>query len=745
MAVTSVTDIDTLVKEELSSSNEILDKEKSEKELKESARSSLANYIIRVANKNRDDKRNSGIEDEILNSLLQFNGEYSSRDKALIAEEGGSSIFMNLTATKARAAKSWIADIYSAAKGKTWALESTPNPELPEEIVHIIEEAIQKEFTQIAPQPGQQATTAQAQETIKVINQNKRDILDAVMNEISKEASFQMKRMEKKVKDQLIEGKWHESLLTFIDDFVIYPTAFLKGPVVTKQQVLKWENGKPVQTEEYVFCNERVDPLDIYPSAGATSIQDGDLCEHLRFTNKSAIAHLKDTENYKSEAIDRVLLNGSTGSIWIDDYIEQEKEDQERKGSLLEDDTIHGIHFFGQINSDLLKEWDKSYFKDLEDDSYIEVEAILVGDEVIKCVVNDDPLLRRPYYKASFINRPGSFWGRSLPMLMADIQRMCNAAARALANNMAVCSGPQVEIYIDRLADDGPIEAVAPMRIWQLKSDPTGAGGRAINFFQPVSKASELLAVYDKCEQKADDVTGIPRWAYGNENIAGAGATASGLSMLLESASKIIKDAIRNIDVVVKGRVEYQFYYNLLKEEDSDFTGDIKVIPLGSTVLTIKAFEAMRRNEFLTITANEFDQRIIGDEGRGDILRLMAEDLGLPSSAIPTSFEIRQKEKATQEREAQNAKILKEAEDTKSLVGLKATQIQIDGQKEMAQGAQELQAMKARMKDAIDQSTLQLKQQKLAQEEISADRDRMMKENLQLRELALSLKQNHGI
>lgn len=551
--------------------------------------------------------------------------------------------------------------------------------------------------------------------------------------------------MEKKVKDQLIEGKWHESLLTFIDDFVIYPTAFLKGPVVTKQQVLKWENGKPVQTEEYVFCNERVDPLDIYPSAGATSIQDGDLCEHLRFTNKSAIAHLKDTENYKSEAIDRVLLNGSTGSIWIDDYIEQEKEDQERKGSLLEDDTIHGIHFFGQINSDLLKEWDKSYFKDLEDDSYIEVEAILVGDEVIKCVVNDDPLLRRPYYKASFINRPGSFWGRSLPMLMADIQRMCNAAARALANNMAVCSGPQVEIYIDRLADDGPIEAVAPMRIWQLKSDPTGAGGRAINFFQPVSNASELLAVYDKFEQKADDVTGIPRWAYGNENIAGAGATASGLSMLLESASKIIKDAIRNIDVVVKGRVEYQFYYNLLKEEDSDFTGDIKVIPLGSTVLTIKAFEAMRRNEFLTITANEFDQRIIGDEGRGDILRLMAEDLGLPSSAIPTSFEIRQKEKATQEREAQNAKILKEAEDTKSLVGLKATQIQIDGQKEMAQGAQELQAMKARMKDAIDQSTLQLKQQKLAQEEISADRDRMMKENLQLRELALSLKQNHGI
>jgi len=133
MAVTSVTDIDTLVKEELSSSNEILDKEKSEKELKESARSSLANYIIRVANKNRDDKRNSGIEDEILNSLLQFNGEYSSRDKALIAEEGGSSIFMNLTATKARAAKSWIADIYSAAKGKTWALESTPNPELPED------------------------------------------------------------------------------------------------------------------------------------------------------------------------------------------------------------------------------------------------------------------------------------------------------------------------------------------------------------------------------------------------------------------------------------------------------------------------------------------------------------------------------------------------------------------------------------------------------------------------------------
>src|SRR5690606_10398188 len=120
------------------------------------------------------------------------------------------------------------------------------------------------------------------------------------------------------------------------------------------------------------------------------------------------------------------------------------------------------------------------------------------------------------------------------PELMADIQRICNAAARNLVNNMALASGPQVEVYRDRLADGEAADQIYPWKIWDMKSDPAGAASnaRAVNFFQPSSNAAELMAVFERFELKADDATNIPRYAHGNERIGGAGSTASGLSML---------------------------------------------------------------------------------------------------------------------------------------------------------------------------------------------------------------------
>lgn len=729
---------------------EVLFLEESEKE-ESISYSGLASYIINSFHENRNNKTNSGIEKEIIESLEQFNGEYSSADKAIIAQEGGSKIFMNLTATKARAAKSWIADIYQSAKGHTWELDNTPIPDVPQEISSMIEEAIQREFTQTVSKDspiGTPMSTEQAQETIRETNQTKRDIRDAIITELSKEASFQMKKMERKVRDQLAESKWDKSLLDFIDDFVVYPTAILKAPVITKQKSLKWKNGKPTPIDEYFFLNKRVDPLDIYPSAGATEISDGNLIEHLRFTDKSEVNNFKGLPNYKDEAIDRVLESITTGNEWFHSGIEQDKEEQERRNN---PDYIHGLHFFGTVLSDDLKTWDQDAFPDIEDGEYVEVEAILIDSEVIKCAINDDPLRRRPYHKASFINRPGSWWGRSLPMLMKDIQRMCNAAARALANNMGVASGPQIEMVVDRLADDGPIESIRPFQIRQTKSDPTGSGGRAIHWHQPTSNAGELLKVYQEFEVRADDITGIPRWAYGNEKLAGAGTTFSGLAMLLESTSKIIKDAIRNIDEgLIKPRVEYQFYYNLIKDPIPDFSGDIKVIPIGSTILTIKAFESLRRNEFLNITANQTDQGIMGTEGRAEILRIMAKDLGLPGDVIPTQYEIKQRQKKIDEQRQQELQAKQQQEEIKTSKSLQATEIQINGQKEMAANAQQIQMIKAQMEAQFKEAELTLREQeqkidllkaqlKAQVESERTESDNITKKDLQNREIALKM------
>jgi hypothetical protein len=84
---------------------------------------------------------------------------------------------------------------------------------------------------------------------------------------------------------------------------------------------------------------------------------------------------------------------------------------------------------------------------------------------------------------------------------------------------MAIASGPQVEVQIDRLpkarrtsTSDVPVEGVA---------DEVGmmGGGHAIQFFQPDSHAAELQAFIDNQYKKADEVTGIPNYTYGSSQL----------------------------------------------------------------------------------------------------------------------------------------------------------------------------------------------------------------------------------
>lgn len=722
---------------------------------------SLATYIQQIYQENKDIRSSSGIEDKMLQSLRAYNGHYDPEDLARIKAAGGSEIYMNLTPTKCRAAMSWLRDIMMPAKENAWGLYPTDVPELPEEIRAAIEEQInslvESPQTQETQQQGmpQKPMAMSAAQKVTEINQLKRDIEDAIADEIYRVAMGETKKYEKIIADQLQEGSWEKAFSDFIEDFCVFPVAIMKAPIITKKKRLTYVNGGVEEKEDFIFLNKRVSPLDIYPSADATDITDGNLCEHLRFDRKT-LYNLIGVPNYKEEAIRKVLENceyGFTGGE-LDSTIESDKIIEEYRGDTFRASkgSIHGVHFHGSIPWRFLNEWGFEEDKiGIDEAKEFEVEAILAGGEVIKCILNSDPLLRRPYYKASWQNIPGSWWGRSLPELMRDIQRMCNATARALANNMAVASGPQIEIYVDRLADDSEVDAIEPFHVWQLTSDPSGAGGRAITFWQPTSNAQELLAVYKEFEIRADDATGIPRYAYGNERTGAAAQTASGLSMLLESAAKGIKDSVRNIDFgVIKPRIEYQFYWNVISNDSIKFTGDVNVVPKGSEILTMKGASEMRRNEFLNILSNPNYMQIVGIEGIADILREMAKSLGLGTNIIPSRIELKKKQEEMQQQQAQAQQQQSETEMAKVQSGLQATQMQIQGQMQMHQQTQELKAQEIAAKLDQQEKDRQMKaiemqmeaEAKIHKETAALQKQQMINENESYnkdKEIALSL------
>lgn len=717
----NVLEIDVLGPEETSAMLSRLDEEGVDVEgyvAIEPEYSSLTSSILRTFTKNRDAKRSSGIEDEIFTCLRDFNGEYSASDLSRIQEEGGSNIFMNLTATKVRAAQSWIRDILLSPNEDPFTIKPTPIPSLPEDLDSQLEDAFTKEFLQKkseVTQEGQQPPTPkQVQDTISTLNRDKRDVRDAVLEEINLEALEQMKVMERKIKDDLKEGKWEDALSEFIEDFCIFPAAIMKGPVITKKEKLVWEAGVPIVKEDFLFLNKRVNPIDVYPDPSGSCVQDGDFIEHMRLS-KIELYSLKGIKGYNSEAIDKVLESNNDGSCWFDTGIESEKAEEEKRGDMIDanDGIFHALHYWGVAKTEDIEDWGL-VIPDTEDENkYWEIEAILVGTEVIKCKLNDDPLKRRPYYKASYQNIPGAFWGRSLPSLMRDIQRMCNACARALASNMGLAAGPQIELYIDRLADAGDIEEIKPLKIWQVTNDPTGAQGRAINFFQVPSIANELLGVYEKFEQKADDATGIPRYSYGNERVGGAAQTASGLSMLLESATKSIKDAIRHIDVgLIIPRVEYQFFWNIIKNK-IPYTGDIDVLALGSSTLTMKGAQTAKRQEFLQITANENDQKLMGPEGRAELLRQLGKDLGLTTKIVPSRLELRKKIEEEKAQQQQMMEMQAQQQQGGANASLEATRMQIEGQERMHQQTQAIKAKELELKEMKDIDNALLEREKL--------------------------------
>ena len=70
---------------------------------------------------------------------------------------------------------------------------------------------------------------------------------------------------------------------------------------------------------------------------------------------------------------------------------------------------------------------------------------------------------------------------------------------------------------------------------------------KPIDFFQPNSNAGEMLQVYQKFSDLADELSAIPKYLSGNTS-GGAGRTASGLAMLMGNASKILQTVAANVD-----------------------------------------------------------------------------------------------------------------------------------------------------------------------------------------------------
>jgi hypothetical protein len=576
------------------------------------------------------------IEAKMLKAMRQRNGEYEADKLTQIRAQGGSEVYMMITEVKCRAAESWLRDILLDSGSPPWDLQATPIPDLNPTQTQEVQEMLAERVLQIVQEYGKAPNAEEMRELREMVSQDYRF-------SVLQEAQNRADRMKLKIEDQFAQGGWEHSFNDFITDLVTFPTAFLKGPIVRRQRVLGWAQGPQGETiveptERLGPEYERVDPFRIYPEPGITNINDGYLFELHKLT-RMELADLIGVPGYDEDAIRKVLDEGN-GASWVSEDVELQKDEEERKYYAYMRPTVEfdALEFWGKVSGKMLLEWGLTE-EEIEDPAKeYDANVWVVGNYVIKAILNYDPLGEKPYSKTSFIKCPGAFWGKGIPEIIEDLQNICNAAARALVNNMGISSGPQVEVNVERLPPNEDLTTMTPWKIWQTINDPVGSSAPAIRFTQPDSRASELVAVYEKFSRLADDHSGIPAYVYGDTDVQGAGRTASGLSMLMGAAGKGIRQVVMHIDSdVIKPVVMRQFVYNMRYDADESIKGDVEVVAKGSINLAVKETVNMRRIEFLNSTANPIDLEIIGKSGRAAILREVAKGLQMPVDEVVPS------------------------------------------------------------------------------------------------------------
>lgn len=596
----------------------------------------LQGYIRACFDEARAFRQREGINDALLDALRSVRGEYDNRTEAEIEKFGGSKIYARIAANKVRGIAAMLREIYTASD-RPWALSPTSNPDLPSGTLDAAVHAeLMAEVSELVNAGGQPDPM--------MVLKRREAIRNQILEARQKLAADAARTREDMLDEYLQVGGFYDAFWDFLLDLATFPFAVLKGPTVKYRNKLKWDNGKPTVATEPSLEWERCSPFDVFFAPWSRRPNNGYILHYQR-TTRADLQALKGLPSYNVNELNAVLnADPDEFKEWLE-YVETERANLEDR---LPDNwysTSHAvdrpypmIEFHGPVSTKLLREWGMSEKQAPTNGPDVNIVAYLIGKHVIGVRVNPHPLGKSPFYVDSYERVPGSLYGLGIPGLIKDMQAAGNAALRALVNNLAVSSGPQVAINSDRLPEESTDLKVWPWKVWAFTESLLGNANQAvpIEFFQPDSNANELLTVFQQFLDMADSFSSMPRFLQGDATgVATLGRSASGMSMMMNAANRTIKQVVISIDNTILRPViqDLNVYVTLLKP-DSGNDGDIDVIARGASELVEREALRQRRLEFLQITANPEDSQLVGPGGRFEILREIAHDLQLPTDKV---------------------------------------------------------------------------------------------------------------
>lgn len=568
------------------------------------------------------------IEDNWIEDLRAFMGQYDPNVLAKIRERGDrSQVYVGLTRTKVLAAFSRITDLLFQPGQKFFSIEPTPIAKQP---------LVEKDLTEQAALEIMQAAQVVDPNLVDDLIQAR---LMELKNELEEETDRRVENMAEAILDQAVESNLEGKMKDAIMEQVIFGTGAMKAGTLRIEKDHKWIKGDEgfslIYEENLIPEMEAVSIFDLYPDPYATSIEDMRNLFRRHVISRQEFVDLKDFPGFNEDIIDEIVEDNHRGNHTE----EQHEKDRREIANVNEVTTKTGkfevLEFWGSVNGYDLEELGVDLGEDDPTQEY-QANIWISGGKVIKAQMNPLPGGIIPYFIFPYEKNPHAFWGTGVPRMMRDSQQTMNSATRIYLDNVALSSGPMVEVNTDIMASGEDPTELYPWRVFLREG---GDGNQPmVRFYQPQSNSPALVSVIELFRRFADETTALPSYTHGQSQ-SSLNRTATGISILMSNANIVLKSVIKNIDdYLTKPLIRSLYDWNMTWNENELVKSDMRVVAKGSTALIQKEVQSQRLLQFLSLINNPLDAQMIK---RDKLLTDVAKSLDIdPDEVIKSQKEL---------------------------------------------------------------------------------------------------------
>lgn len=545
-------------------------------------------------------------EDRWLDAYRNYRGIYSS--DVQFTETEKSKAFIKVTKTKVLAAYAQVVDVLFAGSKFPIGIEARKFPNNVEDTVTFNPNRVTTEKVKEQANLDYKVPYNIARPDIAKDLGVYKDKLGPIEDELEVDtaniqgsmvfepAKVAAQRMEKLMHDQLDETEAPKHLRSVAFETCLFGTGVMKGPFAQSKEYPRWnEDGEYTPIMETIPKMEYVSIWDFYPDPDARNMSEAEFTIQRHRLNRSQLRNLKKRPHFRDESIELAIDYGA-------DYYRSYWEDALEEDSVSEQmDRFEVLEYWGVLDNELAEEADLELPDEFADQDQVQVNIWVCNGQILRLVLNPFTPSRIPYLAVPYELNPYSFFGIGVAENMTDTQLLMNGFMRMAVDNGALSGNLLIEVDETNLVPGQDLQ-VYPGKVFRRQA---GAPGQAIFGTKFPNVSQELLMMFDKSRQLADEATGIPSYSHGSGAVGGVGRTASGMSMLMGAAAQNIKAVVRNIDDYLLGPLgKSLFAFNMQFNFDPEFVGDLDVKARGTESLMRNEVRSQRLLQFMQMTAN---------------------------------------------------------------------------------------------------------------------------------------------